>query len=84
MSDLSRNIRYDNPGLDADLLAAIEALVTKHRLDDGRSGRALTAAVVVRWEYPDDEEPERFFIGTGDNPTNANMLSSGALMFSRE
>lgn len=82
MSDLSRYTQYDNPGLDAEVLGALEALLVKHQLDSGRGGRALTAAVVVRWKYPDDAEPERFIIGTGDNPTNADMFAGGALMFS--
>lgn len=75
MSDLSKYTQYDTSGSDAELRAALADLITKHQLDSGRGGRALTAAAVVRWEYPDDAEPDRFIIGTGDRPTNADMFT---------
>ena len=60
------------------MLAALEGLIGKHGLDSGRGGRGLTAAVVVRWEYPDDPEPDRFVMATGDREISADMLSHGA------
>lgn len=84
MTDLPKYVKYDNPGLDAELLAALEELLTNHGLDSGRGGRGLTAAVVVRWEYPDDPEPDRFVLATGDSEITADMFFHGAAMFSRE
>lgn len=77
MSDIENDVLYENPGLDLELIDALGVLLKRHGLEGGGGGRALSAALVVRWEY-DSGATDRFVINTSDNHTGIELYLHGA------
>ena len=77
MSDIENEVLYENPSLDVELLDAVAELFKRHGLDGGDGGRALAAALVVRWEY-DNKATDRFMVNTADNAVGLELFLHGA------